>query len=151
MPMKLTGNPSDELPEVLASGTTDVRSIFASLSAREPSGRDAEYLEWHSLDHRPEEYRIAGLRHSIRLVSTPACRAARAVSDSRYDAVDHVMPYFFTADAARDQFVKLSNALQGGRRPFRLPSVDSGYFNLEGKVAARKAIAGADVIPWRPS
>jgi hypothetical protein len=103
------------------------------------------------LDHRPEQYRIAGLRHSIRLISTPACRAARAIDDARYDAVDHVMTYFFAGDAALDQFNALSAALGGERRPFRLPTVNAGYFNLTGKVAADRAIAGADVIPWRPA
>ncbi len=151
MPMILSGTASDQLPEVLATGATDIRTIFVSMSAREPVGKDAEYLEWHSLDHRPEQHRLAGLRLSLRLVSTPACRAARAVSDPRYDAVDHVMTYFFADGAAFDQFRVLSTALGGDRRPFRLPSVDSGYFRLAGKVAARRAIAGADVIPWRPS
>jgi hypothetical protein len=151
MPLKLSGTASDELPQVLATGATDVDMIFTSMSAREPNGRDAEYLEWHSLDHRPEQYRIAGLRHSVRLVSTPACRAARAFSDARYTAVDHVMTYFFAAEAALDQFRALSVALDGDRRPLRLPSVDANYFRLAGKVAARRAITGADVIPWRPA
>ena len=149
MAMKLPGIASDQLPEVLATGTTDATRIFLSMSAREPDGRDAEYLEWHSLDHRPEQYRIAGLRHSIRLVSTPECRAARACSDPRFDAADHVMTYFFTADAALDQFNALSAALGGERRPFRLPSVHASYFDVAGKVAAPRAIAGADVMPWR--
>lgn len=149
--MKLPGIPSDQLPAVLATGVTDVRRVFVSMAAREPDARDAEYLEWHSLDHRAEQYRIAGVRHSLRLVSTPACRAARAFSASPYDAVDHVMTYFFTEDAALDQFGALSTALGGERRPFRLPSIDCGYFNLSGKVAAPGAIAGADVIPWRPA
>lgn len=151
MPHMLSGTASDELPQVLATGVTDVDMIFTSMSARDPSGRDAEYLEWHSLDHRPEQYRIAGLRHSLRLVSTPACRAARAFSDARHSAVDHVMTYFFAADAALDQFRALSEALVGDRRPFRLPSVHANYFKLAGKVAARGALAGADVIPWRPA
>jgi hypothetical protein len=151
MPHRLSGTASDELPQVLATGSTDVELIFASMSAREPSGRDADYLEWHSLDHRPEQYRIAGLRHSIRLVSTPACRAARAFGDSRYDPVDHVMTYFFAAGAALGEFSALSAALSGDRRPLRLPSVDGNYFRLAGKVAARAAMVGADVIPWRPA
>src|ERR1700730_15618594 len=100
MTIDLPGVASDELPAVLATGTTDVRMIFVSMSAREPEGRDVEYLEWHSLDHRPEQYRIAGLRHSLRLVSTPGCRAARGPSDPRYDAIDHVMTYFFADGAA---------------------------------------------------
>ena len=151
MTFDLSGKPSEQLPAVLAAGATDIRMIFVSMSAREPGGRDAEYLEWHSLDHRPEQHRLAGLRNSLRVVSTPACRAARAFSDPRYDAVDHVMTYFFADGAALDQFKALSDALGGDRRPFRLPSVDSGYFRLAGKVANPGAIAGADVIPWRPS
>jgi len=151
MPFNLSGTASDDLPAVLATGATDVRRIFVSMSAREPAGRDAQYLEWHSLDHRPEQHRLAGLRQSLRCVSTPACRAARAFSDPRYDAVDHLMTYFFTEDAALDQFGALSAALGGDRRPFRLPTVDAAYFRLAGKVAARRSIAGADVIPWRPA
>jgi hypothetical protein len=151
MTLELSGTASDKLPAVLATGTTDVRMIFLSLSAREPNGRDAEYLEWHSLDHRPEQYRIAGIRHSIRVVSTPACRAARAFSDSRYDAVDHAMTYFFAEGAAFNEFNALSVALGGARRPFRLPSIAASYFKLAGKLAAAKAIAGADVMPWRPA
>jgi hypothetical protein len=56
------------------------------MARRHPEGRDAEYLRWHTLDHRPEQHRIAGVRASLRLVSTPACRAARAYSDERFDA-----------------------------------------------------------------
>lgn len=149
--IRLSGTPSDDLPEVLATGTTDVRLMFVSMSAREPKGRDAQYLEWHSLDHRPEQYRISGLRHSLRIVSTPACRKARAVSDPRYDAVDHVMTYLFAEGAALDQFNALSAALSGERRPLQLPSVHGAYFHLAGKVACRAAVAGADVIPWRPA
>jgi hypothetical protein len=151
MTMTLPGTASDDLPAVLATGVTDARMIFLSMSAREPEGRDAEYLEWHSLDHRPEQYRVAGLRHSVRLVSTPACRAARSHSDPHYGAVDHVMTYFFAEGAALDQFNALSAALGGARRPFRLPSVYAGYLRLAGMIAARRAIAGADVIPWRPA
>jgi hypothetical protein len=149
--IELPGTPSDALPAVLASGRTDLRSLFVSMSEREPAGRDAAYLAWHSLDHRPEQYRVAGLRHSLRLVSTPACRAARAASTPRYDAVDHVMTYFFADGAARDQFKALSDALGGGRRPFRLPSVAAGYFTVAGMAANPRAVAGADVIPWRPA
>ncbi len=52
--------------------------------------------------------------------------------------------YFFTDGAALDQFGALSAALGGERRPFRLPSVDSGYFGLSGKGCARHK-------PFRPA
>ena len=53
------GLASDELPEVLATGRANVTTIFASMSARHPEGRDADFLKWHSLDHRPEQHRLA--------------------------------------------------------------------------------------------
>jgi hypothetical protein len=149
--MKLSGTPSEQLPAVLATGSGDIHTVFISMSTREPSGRDAEYLHWHSLDHRPEQYRLAGVRHSLRLVSTPACRAARVISSGFYDQIDHVMTYFFTKDAAFEQFGALSTALLGDRRPFKLPSVVSGYFDLKGKAASARAVAGADVMPFRPA
>jgi hypothetical protein len=148
----LEGIPSDQLPDVLVTGSTDVRMAFISLSAREPDGRDADYIAWHSLDHRPEQYRLAGLRNSLRLVSTPACRAVRAANDARYDAVDHVMTYLFSDPTALTGFNDLGAALhEGGRMPLRLPTVEFMTAELAGRVAAPSAVAGADVIPWRPA
>jgi hypothetical protein len=128
-----------------------VQVAFISLSARQPEGRDAEYIAWHSLDHRPEQNRLAGMRNSLRLVSTPACRAARAASTDRYDAVDHVMTYLFS-DPSLEGFSNLGAALhEGGRMPLRLPTVEFMTADLAGRVAAASAVAGADVIPWRPA
>ena len=103
------GTPSDEVDAILAAGGSGVTTIFASMAARHPDGADADYLAWHTLDHRPEQYRLASLRSSIRLVSTPACRVARAASHDHLDATDHVMTYFF-ADLA---------GLAGFQRPLR--------------------------------
>jgi hypothetical protein len=150
--MRLAGTPSDQLPAVLATGSTDVRLAFMSLSAREPSGRDAEYIAWHCLDHRPEQHRLAGMRNALRLVSTPACRAARAASVGQYDAVDHVMTYLFSDPAALGPFNDLGAALHnGGRMPLRLPTVAFMTADIAGKVAAPAAVTGADVLPWRPA
>src|SRR5436190_332860 len=91
---------TDATTPAAASGPTRIRVVFVSMEARGRDGRDAGYLEWRSLDHRPEQHRLAGLRQSRRVVSTPACRAARAFSDPAYDAVDHVMTYFFADGAA---------------------------------------------------
>jgi hypothetical protein len=150
--MGLEETPSDALPEVLAVGRTDVTTIVVSMAARHPDGRDAEYLAWHTLDHRPEQHRLAGLRGSLRLVSTPECRSWRAVSDPRYDAVDHVMTYLFADANALEPFGALGAALaRGGRRPLRLPTVELGAYRLSGTGAAPRVRAGADVIPWRPA
>lgn len=148
---RLAGTPSDQLPDVLAAGSTDASLLFVSMSARQAEGRDEEYLEWHSLDHRPEQHRIAGLRQSLRLVSTPACRALRAASTPQYDAVDHVMAYFFTGPDSLETFNALSDALPAERRPLTLPGIEFGIYELAGKVAAPRAVSGADVLPWRPA
>src|SRR5215510_15760381 len=114
--MALSGTPSDGVGEILATGRSGVTTIFVSMSARHPRGADAEYLAWHSLDHRPEQYRLAALRSSVRLVSTPACRAARAASHARLDATDHVMTYFFDDMAGLVGFNDLAIALRGAGR-----------------------------------
>ena len=146
------GLASDELPEVLATGRANVTTIFASMSARHPEGRDADYLKWHSLDHRPEQHRLAKLRASLRLVSTPACRAARAASDERYHAVDHVMTYLFADVAGLREFADLGGALRtGGRMPYLLPLVERTVYRLDGTVAASRIKVGADVLPWWPA
>jgi hypothetical protein len=150
--MHLEGTPSDQLPGVLATGRADVRLAFVSLSRRHPEGRDAEAMEWHAMDHRPEQYRLAGLRNSLRLVSTPACRSTRAASAERFDAVDFVMTYLFSTREALAPFLQLGGALRdAGRMPLLLPNLGMMTADLAGTAAAPRAVVGADVIPWRPA
>jgi len=149
--MPVVGSPSDDISDVLAVGRSGVTTIYASLSARHPEGDDADYLEWHTLDHPPEQYRLAAVRASLRVVSTPACRAARAASDKRYDAVDHVMTYFFSDIAGLTPFNDLAVALRnGGRIPYLLPAVERGVYAVSDVAAAPRVKVGADVLPWWP-
>lgn len=148
----LVGTPSDEVPAMLATGHTDVTTLYVSMTARHPDGRDADYLEWHSLDHRPEQHRLRTLRASFRLVSTAACRDARAASEPRYDAADHVMTYLFTDVAGLLPFNDLSVAMaQAGRTPYLLPLVERAVYHLDGTAAAARIKVGADVLPWWPA
>jgi hypothetical protein len=148
----LVGTPSDAAPAIIAAGRTDITTLFVSMSARHPEGRDADYLAWHSLDHRPEQHRLAALRASFRLVSTPACRAARAISNERYDAADHLMTYLFSDPAGLAKFGELATALaQAGRMPCLLPAVERAVYRLDGTAAAPRIKAGADVLPWWPA
>ncbi|MFI5047149.1 MAG: hypothetical protein ACHQIG_08795 [Acidimicrobiia bacterium] len=150
--MDAAGTPSDGVDEILATGRSGVTTLFVSMSARHPHGADAEYLAWHTLDHRPEQYRLALLRSSVRLVSTPACRAARAASDERLGATDHVMTYFFADVAGLDGFGDLSAALRNaGRTPYVLPPVERGVYRAQEMHAAPRVKVGADVLPWWPA
>jgi hypothetical protein len=149
--MQLPGTPSDEIDDVLATGRGDITTLFVSMATRHPEGTDAEYLRWHTLDHRPEQHRLSAVRASLRLVSTPACRAARAAGTDPYDAIDHVMTYFFTEPAGMDGFLALAKALIGGKRKLPLlPPVERGVYEVNGKSAAPRVKVGADVLPWWP-
>ena len=137
---------------MLALGRSDVGEMFVSLSARHPEGRDAEYLEWHTLDHRAEQHRLPEVRGSLRFASTPECRSARAAADPRYEVTDHVMVYLFTDQGGMDAFYGLGEELfKAGRMPHRLPAVEGDLYTVAGKAAAPRAVAGADVMPWRPA
>lgn len=145
------GIPSDEVGDVLATGRGDICTLYVSMAARHPDGKDADYLRWHTLDHRPEQHRLSAVRASLRLVSTPACRSARAASKERYDAIDHVMTYFFSDPGGLEGFYKLGRVLGGaGRMLSLLPPVERGVYDVSSKAAAPRLKVGADVLPWWP-
>ncbi len=146
------GTRSDEVPEILGTGRPNVVTIYQSLSGRHTGGLDEEYLRWHALDHEPEQHRLTTVWALRRYVSTPACRAARAMSDERYDAIDYVMSYLFAAPVDFDGWVALQHALRdAGRDVARVPIFERGLYRVEGKVAAPWTTAGADVLPRRPA
>jgi hypothetical protein len=151
MTMTLPGTPTDEVAEVIATGRGNISTLFVSMSTRHPDGADAEYLRWHTLDHRPEQYRLRSLRASLRLVSTPECRSARAASRNSLSAVDHVMTYFFSDLGGLHAFTGLGRALRdAGRMLPLLPPVQRGVYEVQRTVAASRVKIGSDVLPWLP-
>lgn len=147
----LTGTPSDQASAVLATGDSDASTLFVSMSERHPEGADADYLRWHTLDHRPEQQRLKSIRASLRVVSTPDCRSARAFNDERFDPIAHVMTYFFRDINGLGEFNDLGGALaRAGRSPFILNPVERGVYNVDDRIAAPRIKIGADVIPWWP-
>jgi hypothetical protein len=151
MSMTLSGTPTDEVPDVIATGGGDISTLFVSMATRHPAGADADYLRWHTLDHRPEQYRLPSLRASLRLVSTPACRSVRAASRDPFGAVDHVMTYFFSDPSGLAAFTDLGRALRdAGRMLPLLPPVQRGVYDVQRKLAARRVKIGSDVLPWLP-
>ena len=119
------------------------------MSRRHADGEDAAYLEWHVLDHLPEQYRLAGLR----VRASGGCRPrragpVRAASEPPFDAVDHVVQYLFAEPVgpALDTFFALGGALhQAGRMPIALPRVQVGGWRLDGMLAADRVLVGAAV------
>jgi hypothetical protein len=95
---------------------------------------------------------LTAVRASLRLVSTADCRSARAASQDPFDAVDHVMTYFFSDTAGLGTFLKLSAALgNAGRKLPLLPPVERGVYAVQRKRSAPRLKIGADVLPWWPT
>jgi hypothetical protein len=140
------------VPEILETGQSNVVTIYQSLSGRHQRGLDEAYLRWHALDHEPEQHRLTTVWASRRYVSTPACRAARAANDDRYDPIDYVMTYLFAAPVDFDGWVALQGALRAaGRDVDRVPILERGLYRVQGKVAAPATTLGADMLPRRPA
>jgi len=151
----LPGGPSDETPAILETGQGPVAAAVFGMSVRSPTGDDAAYIRWHLLDHLPEQYRVGGIRHGARWVSTPECRQARALQGGELDAVDHIINYLVAPPVAESlaPAYRLMVALdEVGRMPsIRPPQIHVGVYELVGKAASPRAVAGADVMPWRPA
>lgn len=153
------GTPSDQVPEVGATGEGDVDCCVLSVSAADPDGRDDAYLAWHLLDHLPEQHRLPGLRLGTRWRLAPGARSADGfVAVAPFDAAEHVVQYLFAGGGSRagdatdplPAFFSLGGALAAaGRIPFRLPAVALAGFRLADRRAAPRVQVGAAVLPWR--
>jgi hypothetical protein len=131
-----------------------VKAATMSLSASSPDGDDRPYLEWHQLDHLPEQYQIPGLLYGQRWASTPECRAARAFQSDRFAPTNHVVQYLFgdpVGQAVDDWFTLGARLAAVGRFPFRLPAVMLAGFDVVGCHAAPSASVTPEVVPYRPN
>jgi hypothetical protein len=125
-----------------------------SMAGRAPTGDDAAYLEWHLLDHLPEQYQIDGMVYGQRWVSTAECRAARAAESERFAPVVHLTQYLMEdpANGVVDRFLDLGARLAAaGRYSVRLPSVLLGGFVPAGAAAAARVSVSPEVVPFRPN
>ena len=130
-----------------------VKAGFFSLSHRSPSGDDRAYLEWHQMDHMPEQYQLPGLVSGQRWASTPACRAARASAVGDWSLVEHVVCYLMgdPLDETLDEFHRLGCHLaELGRFSGTLPSQYQGGLRLLEAHAAARTLVSPEVVPFRP-
>ncbi len=131
-----------------------VKFAAMSLSASSPDGDDGPYLEWHQLDHMPEQYQIPGLLQGQRWASTPECRAARAVQSERFVPTNHVVQYLMgepLQSCVADWFELGAELHRVNRFPFQLPPVMLGAFDVAACHAAASALVTPEVIPYRPN
>ncbi len=130
-----------------------VKVGFFSLSHPSPTGDDRAYLEWHQMDHMPEQYQLPGLVLGQRWASTPACRASRAAGADGWSQVEHVVCYLMGNPVSEtiDDFLALGRHLaELGRFPHALPSQYRGGLRLLETIAARRVLVSPEVVPFRP-
>jgi hypothetical protein len=130
-----------------------VKAGFFSLSHRSTSGDDRSYLDWHQLDHMPEQYQLPGLVLGQRWASTPACRTARAAEVGDWSLVEHVVCYLMGRPLGEtiDDFFALGGHLADlGRFPYSLPSQYRAALSLLESHAAPRVLVSPEVVPFRP-
>ncbi len=127
--------------------------FFSFTEITDPAEHRA-YNEWHQLDHMPEQFPIPGIVYGQRWVSTPACRAARAVDDDPlagdplHDPVPHGRPD--RPDAARLHGGR-SAAARAGPLPPEAPRVRSRARSSGCDAhAAPRVLVSAEAVPYRP-
>jgi hypothetical protein len=127
---------------------------FFSLSHHSPGGDDRAYLEWHQLDHMPEQYQLPGLLFAQRWASTPACEAVRAAAVEDWAKTAHVVCYLMgnPLDETIDEFFTLGRALaEMGRFSQSLPKQYLAGLRLLDAQASPRALISDEVVPYRPN
>lgn len=130
-----------------------VKVGFFSLTRHAESGDDRSYLEWHQLDHMPEQYQLHGLVVGQRWASTAACRAVRAAERGDWSSIEHVVCYMMgnPVDETVDEFLTFGRHLaELGRFPYNMPSQYRGALRLLETHAARRVLISPEVVPFRP-
>jgi len=127
--------------------------FFSFTEVTDPAAHHA-YNEWHQLDHLPEQYPLPGIVHGQRWVSTPACRAARAVSEPPLDPIHYVTCYLMAEPIGPtlDDFFALGKELHRLDRFFRARRAHlTGPFRVETAGATARVLISAAAVPFRPN
>jgi hypothetical protein len=131
-----------------------IRVGFFSFTEITDAREHRAYNEWHQLDHLPEQFPLDGVAFGQRWVSTPACRAARAVSDASLDPIHYVTLYLMTepVDRTLREFMALGGDLRAlGRFHEHRRSLSSGPFRALETAVAPRVLISAEALPYRPN
>ncbi len=127
---------------------------FFSFTEITDPGEHHSYNEWHMLDHMPEQYPLDGIAYGQRWVSTPACRAARLVSEVPLDPIHYMTLYLMTDPVERTlrEFMQLGKELRKvGRFHLHRRAQLSGPFPCRGSAVAPRVLISRDAVPYRPN
>jgi len=127
--------------------------FFSFTEITDPTEHHA-YNEWHQLDHMPEQFPLPGIAFGQRWVSTPACRAARAIDGELLAPIHYVTLYLMVdpvEDTLRD-FMALGRELHEVDRFHQHRHAHlSGPFVVADTMAAPRVLVSAEAVPFRPN
>jgi hypothetical protein len=127
---------------------------FFSFTEITDPAQHAAYNAWHQLDHLPEQYPLAGIVYGQRWVSTPACRAARAVNGPALDPIHYVTCYLMAEpiEQTLEDFFALGAELRRLDRFFAARHAHlTGPFGVVDAAAAPRVLVSAAAVPFRPN
>jgi len=131
-----------------------IRLGFFSFTEITDPNEHHSYNEWHQLDHMPEQYPLDGIAYGQRWVSTPACRAARLVSEAPLDSIHYMTLYLMTDPVERtlQEFMQLGRDLHAvGRFHLHRRARLSGPFPRLDEAVAPRVLISAAAVPYRPN
>lgn len=131
-----------------------VKVGFFSFTEITDPGEHRAYNEWHQLDHMPEQLPIPGIVFGQRWVSTPACRASRAVDEEPLAPIHYVTLYLMAdpVDRTLRDFMEVGQQLRalGRFHQKRRAAISGPHQWLDGHVSPR-VLVGAEAVPYRPN
>ncbi len=125
--------------------------FFSFTEVTDPAEHRA-YNEWHQLDHLPEQFPLPGIVYGQRWVSTPACRAARAVGHESLDPTHYLTCYLMAEpiESTLDDFFDLGARLHDLDRFHRHRRAHlTGPFRVVDAFAAPRVLISAAAVPFR--
>lgn len=136
----------------MTPGSAKAAYGFFSFTEVTDPAEHRSYNEWHQLDHLPEQFPLPGIVYGQRWVSTPACRAARAVSEPALDPIHYVTCYLMAEpiEETLDDFFALGAELHRLERFHQHRRAHlTGPFEVSDAAAAPAAVISAAAVPYR--
>lgn len=133
-----------------------VKAGVFSLTAPAPDGGtpgDGGYLQWHLLDHMPEQYQLPGIVYGLRWIADGDYADHRIAAHGPLGEVGNAVHYLVGDPVERtfDDFVTLGRALrENGRYPVARPLLQITGLRLLQWHSSPSALVSAEVVPFRP-
>lgn len=129
-----------------------VKAAFFSLTP--PAAPDGgTYLQWHLLDHMPEQYQLPGIQFALRYIADGEYLQSRIAANGHLADVGNVVNYLVgdPVEQTYADFRQLGRRLaEIGRFPVSQPYLQVRMPALLRWYAAPQILVSAEVVPFRP-